>query len=1041
MPHIYLREVQPDANDSLSQIVSLIPPGIRALDVGTGSGALGRYLSAQQCRIDGITYSTEEAELARAAYERLEIADLETTLPSALFANTQYDYIICADILEHLRNAPTVLADLKTLLAPQGRLIVSFPNPTYIGVILSLLSGDFPRAREGLLDETHVLFLDRAGLEALIAQAGFRVLSRHDVRRGLEESEFSTLNLTTLPSNVQSYLCALPDADLYQFVWLLEAADNAPLSLPEPLPETSRIPSFLRFDTQIFLDQGNGFCEEDSQHTFGTLQETPQTLTFSRLNLQETRALRLDLSDRPGLLEFFRFSLLNDAGHPVWTWPDAPYPDLILNECAWTAAKGIHDGHLVRLLGNDAWISFPTPHPAWKTATSAEIVLTAPQPYLDAAFAWADRYHRKIIEALKSELQETQQTLHETQLTLNAELQETRQKLIAAELALMQTRGSLGWFLRALAYGLKRIANSALQSFRQQDRTQEHSRIPFLRHNRSTRAALAQFKTLGIRWSVDRFILNNGVVSVIGWCNLIGAPDLRRIEIVLAFQNGEEESVTLETGKPRPDVTAHFPKINGNTGFFAYCAIRQQALPTSVNLVLELTNGKTLRAPIPFCARQKTGRLTLLRYYAKRLFIHLRQGNFALIQDRLGRHLSPLFARHISQKPLKKLLHSLPSSVLILDHAMGGGANHYRDAMTQDYLRQGECVLLWQFIPATLGFQLRVFMPDGKSSCYAIQQRNWNLLANCANIHTLVLNSIVSYPQPENIPTWLNPLLNRPNMRFILPVHDFFLVCPSHFLLNHQGVYCAIPSRKTCHNCLPHIQEGLVSLFQARDIDLWRALWEPLLQRADQILCFSENTRNLLLRAYPALATREIAVQPHNMNYLQGHYDYPHEESTFNLAMVGDINSHKGSEIFTELAAAIHAQHLNVRLTVIGNLTAQQKPDHIQCTGPYQRDELAMLLNHHKIHLCLMLSICPETFSYVTHELIGLNVPLFSFDLGAQGEAVRDYALGCIHPVCDGKTLLPILLDFKTTLDARLLPNTGGSCGSESPRALICAAS
>jgi hypothetical protein len=70
-----------------------------------------------------------------------------------------------------------------------------------------------------------------------------------------------------------------------------------------------------------------------------------------------------------------------------------------------------------------------------------------------------------------------------------------------------------------------------------------------------------------------------------------------------------------------------------------------------------------------------------------------------------------------------------------------------------------------------------------------------------------------------------------------------------------------------------------------------------------------------------------------------------------------------------------------------------------------------------------MLSICPETFSYVTHELIKLNVPVFSFDLGAQGDAVRGYALGCLHPVCDGTTLLPILLDFKATLDARLAPD------------------
>ncbi|MDR1849237.1 MAG: hypothetical protein LBQ75_04295 [Zoogloeaceae bacterium] len=321
-----------------------------------------------------------------------------------------------------------------------------------------------------------------------------------------------------------------------------------------------------------------------------------------------------------------------------------------------------------------------------------------------------------------------------------------------------------------------------------------------------------------------------------------------------------------------------------------------------------------------FKSSQKSRFVSRLRYYSGRLFSHLWQGNFAVIRDRLGLLLSTLFVRRISLKTLKKRLYNLPSSVLILDHALGGGACHYREAMTQDYLRQGKSVLLWQYIPITLGFQLRIFLPNGKSSAYAVNRESWDILADCQNIHTLVLNNIVSYPQPEIIPMWLNPLLSRPDIRFILPIHDFFLVCPSFNLLNHQGIYCAIPPRDFCHNCLPHIQDALVSLFQAHDIDLWRAIWEPLLHRADQILCFSENTRTLLLRAYPALATRGITVQPHDMNYLQGHYHYPHGENTCNIAIIGSISHHKGSKVFMELATAIQAQRFNVKLTVIGSL-------------------------------------------------------------------------------------------------------------------------
>jgi len=71
--------------------------------------------------------------------------------------------------------------------------------------------------------------------------------------------------------------------------------------------------------------------------------------------------------------------------------------------------------------------------------------------------------------------------------------------------------------------------------------------------------------------------------------------------------------------------------------------------------------------------------------------------------------------------------------------------------------------------------------------------------------------------------------------------------------------------------------------------------------------------------------------------------------------------------------------------------------------------------------MALMLSVWPETFSYVTHELIKLKVPLFLFDIGAQGDTVRQYSLGCVAPLCNGSDLLPVLLEFKKALDERTL--------------------
>jgi len=91
-------------------------------------------------------------------YRRIEVADLNVTALDALFAGRRYDAIICADVLEHLPRPTAVLDSCRTLLADDGRLLLSIPNVAYSGLIAELLAGEFRYRTEGLLDRTHVRF-------------------------------------------------------------------------------------------------------------------------------------------------------------------------------------------------------------------------------------------------------------------------------------------------------------------------------------------------------------------------------------------------------------------------------------------------------------------------------------------------------------------------------------------------------------------------------------------------------------------------------------------------------------------------------------------------------------------------------------------------------------------------------------------------------------------------------------------------------------------------------------------------------------------
>lgn len=402
--HVYEREVDPSTSDSLARIVSRIVDGSRVLDVGTGSGALGRYLRRHGCGVDGLTYSQEEADRAASSYDCVKVVDLETIDPVSVLGDTRYDVIVCADVLEHLRNAESVLASLSSLLADDGRILVSIPNVTHVGILLALMAGKFPRTREGLLDATHVRFVDRAALEQLVASAGLRVVESMDVRRAVHETEFAHVDLAAVPEAVRRYLGTVPDADVYQFVWVLEAYAGPVVYDPAPPSALPAIDVTPRFGVQLYVDAGQGFGEADSQWAWGEVTDTPQCLRFDALELAACRRLRIDMSDRPGVFELIRVRLLDAQGGTVWIWDGGAAAGATLHDCDCTLVPGVHGGRVFRALSDDPFAIVDLPADAVALAVAVEVVMTAPQRYDDAAFSWAARRYHAQLEQLGDEL-------------------------------------------------------------------------------------------------------------------------------------------------------------------------------------------------------------------------------------------------------------------------------------------------------------------------------------------------------------------------------------------------------------------------------------------------------------------------------------------------------------------------------------------------------------------------------------------------------------------------------------------------------------
>lgn len=386
--HVYQREVRNNQADSLSKIVEKIGAGLTVLDVGTGSGALGRYLQNQKsCLVDGVTYNEDEAAIAAPHYRRLEVIDLEHEPLNKYFPAGTYDVIVFADVLEHLRNANDVLQQAKQLLKPTGLIIISIPNVTHLGVLLNLTLGRFGRTFEGLLDATHVHFFDRYSFTKLIEEAGYTVTEQDSVVRNLLDTEFSHLSVQNWPTQVIEYLSNLPDSDIYQFVWSLVPEGACISSQTSETKRSSDVQSFANIAPQypkqqikVYFDRGNGYSENDA--VYGNIDQRPeiQELELPIVNSEGIKSIRLDISDRPGILKFSSFIAFNEHNKEFWRWEGDWSPFLLKNQCHLTGIETTEKARFIQCSGLDPWIALPVDSNLWNQAKKLRVRISAPEP-------------------------------------------------------------------------------------------------------------------------------------------------------------------------------------------------------------------------------------------------------------------------------------------------------------------------------------------------------------------------------------------------------------------------------------------------------------------------------------------------------------------------------------------------------------------------------------------------------------------------------------------------------------------------------------
>ena len=109
--------------------------GRRILDAGCGSGPLMGSLRERGASVTGFDVSAAMVDLARERLGEdadLHVLDLAAPLP---FADAEYDDVIASLVLHYLEDWSGPLAELRRVLKPGGRMVVSVNHPSAYAVV------------------------------------------------------------------------------------------------------------------------------------------------------------------------------------------------------------------------------------------------------------------------------------------------------------------------------------------------------------------------------------------------------------------------------------------------------------------------------------------------------------------------------------------------------------------------------------------------------------------------------------------------------------------------------------------------------------------------------------------------------------------------------------------------------------------------------------------------------------------------------------------------------------------------------------------
>lgn len=165
-----------NTNSTHGKILSQIKEGSTVLECGCATGYMTRFMKEKMgCSVSIVEIDEEAYNIARESAEDGFCGNLDEHYWADHFENGKFDYIIFADVLEHLMNPVRTLSFSKKLLKNDGKVIFSIPNICHNDIMIRMYYDNFTYTNIGLLDNTHIHFWGGNNLPGFCDKAGFDI--------------------------------------------------------------------------------------------------------------------------------------------------------------------------------------------------------------------------------------------------------------------------------------------------------------------------------------------------------------------------------------------------------------------------------------------------------------------------------------------------------------------------------------------------------------------------------------------------------------------------------------------------------------------------------------------------------------------------------------------------------------------------------------------------------------------------------------------------------------------------------------------------